>query len=111
MQVDYSNYPRNDILCIDMRSFYGSLEAMKLGKDPMKVMLAVVGDLNRPGSIVLAASPALKKRYGISNVSRYYELPNDPNIIVVPAHMGDYLKASIEITKLLHDYAPPEAIH
>lgn len=110
-QLDYSPYPRNDVLCIDMRSFYASVEAVKLGKDPMKVMLAVVGDPNRPGSIVLAASPALKKRYGISNVSRYFELPNDPNIIIVPAHMGDYLKVSIEITKLLHDYAPPEAIH
>ncbi|PAE27932.1 UV damage repair protein UvrX [Paenibacillus sp. 7884-2] len=109
--MDYSLYPRNDVLCIDMRSFYASVEAMKLGKDPMKVMLAVVGDPNRPGSIVLAASPTLKKRYGISNVSRYFELPNDPNIIIVPAHMGDYLKVSIEITKLLHDYAPPEAIH
>ena len=63
--MDYSSYPRNDILCIDMRSFYASVEAVKMGKDPMKVMLAVVGDLNRPGSIVLAASPTLKKRYGV----------------------------------------------
>lgn len=109
--MDYSIYPRNDVLCIDMRSFYASVEAMKLGKDPMKVMLAVVGDPNRSGSIVLAASPTLKNRYGISNVSRYFELPNDPNIIVVPAHMADYLHVSVEITKLLNNYAPPEAIH
>ncbi|MGG4178420.1 hypothetical protein ABEW03_03625 [Virgibacillus pantothenticus] len=53
----------------------------------------------------------LKKRYGISNVSRYYELPNDPDIIVVPAHMEDYLKVSVKITKLLQNYAPFEAIH
>ncbi|RDW16505.1 UV damage repair protein UvrX [Oceanobacillus arenosus] len=109
--MDYSVYPRNDVLCIDMRSFYASIEAVKLGYDPMEVMLAVVGDPNRSGSIVLAASPALKKRYGISNVSRYFELPNDPNIIIVPAHMGDYLRMSVEITKLLNNYAPPEAIH
>lgn len=110
-QLDYSPYPRHDVLCIDMRSFYASVEAMKLNEDPMKVMLAVVGDPNRSGSIVLAASPALKQRYGVSNVSRYFELPDDPNIIVVPAHMADYLNVSVEITKLLHDYAPPEAIH
>ncbi len=109
--MDYSHYPRNDVLCIDMRSFYASVEAVKLGEDPMKVMLAVVGDPSRSGSIVLAASPELKRRYGISNVSRYFELPDDPNIIVVPAHMADYLEMSVEITKLLNNYAPPEAIH
>jgi len=109
--VDYSSYPRNDVLCIDMRSFYASVEAVRLGYDPMKVMLAVVGDPSRSGSIVLAASPTLKKRYGISNVSRFYELPDDPNIVIVPAHMGDYLKKSVEITKFLNNYAPKEAIH
>lgn len=108
--MDYSNFPRNDILMADMKSFYASVEAVKLGMDPMKVMLAVVGDPNRPGSVVLAASPELKKRYGISNVSRYFELPNDPNIHIVPAHMEDYLNVSIQITKLLNNYAPLEAI-
>lgn len=109
--MDYSVYPRNDILCIDIRSFYASVEAVRLGLDPMKVMLAVVGDPNRPGSIVLAASPMLKKRYGISNVSRFFELPNDPNIYIVKAHMADYINASVDITKLLMNYAPNEAIH
>jgi DNA polymerase V len=109
--MDYSNFPRNDILCIDMRSFYASVEAVKRGLDPMKTMLAVVGDVNRPGSIVLAASPALKERYGISNVSRYFELPDDPNIHIAPARMADYLHVSLEITKLINNYAPKEAIH
>ncbi|MGM8213374.1 DNA polymerase IV [Virgibacillus sp. W0430] len=109
--MDYSLYPRNDVLCIDMRSFYASVEAVKLGLDPMKVMLAVVGDTSRPGSIVLAASPMLKEKYGISNVSRFFELPNDPKIYIVNANMADYLHTSIAIVKLLHQYAPKEAIH
>ncbi len=109
--MDYSAYPRHDVLCIDMRSFYASVEAVKLGLDPMKTMLAVVGDPSRSGSIVLAASPALKERYGISNVSRFFELPNDPNIHIVPAHMADYLQVSVEITRLINQYAPKEAIH
>ncbi|BAC13317.1 DNA polymerase IV [Oceanobacillus iheyensis] len=109
--MDYSSYPRNDVLCIDMRSFYASVEAVKLGLDPMKVMLAVVGDPNRSGSIVLAASPELKRRYGISNVSRYFELPDDPEIHIVPAHMADYIHMSLQITDLLQQYAPIEAIH
>lgn len=109
--MDYREYPRNDVLCIDMRSFYASVEAIKLGLDPMNTMLAVVGDLSRSGSIVLAASPALKKKHGISNVSRYFELPNDPNIHIVQANMADYLHVSIQITKLLYRFAPKEAIH
>src|SRR5690625_3229378 len=109
--MDYSIFPRNDVLCIDIRSFYASVEAVRLGLDPMRVMLAVVGDPNRRGSIVLAASPMLKKRYGISNVSRFFELPNDPNIYIVKARMADYVKASVDITKLLMSYAPNEAIH
>lgn len=109
--MDYSLYPRNDVLCIDMRSFYASVEAVKLGYDPMKVMLAVVGDVSRPGSIVLAASPALKKKHGISNVSRFFELPNDADIHIVQANMADYVDVSLQITKLLNQFAPKEAIH
>jgi DNA polymerase V len=109
--MDYSAYPRNDVLCIDMRSFYASVEAVKLGLDPMKVMLAVVGDPNRSGSIVLAASPELKRKHGISNVSRFFELPEDPDIHIVPAHMADYLRVSMEITRLINQYVPKEAIH
>ncbi|ALX48015.1 DNA polymerase thumb domain-containing protein [Lentibacillus amyloliquefaciens] len=109
--MDYSNYQRNDVLCIDMRSFYASVEAVKRGVDPMTVQLAVVGDVKRPGSIVLAASPALKKKHGISNVSRFFELPADSDIVVAPAHMADYLEVSMEITKLINQYVPKEAIH
>lgn len=110
-RMNYSKYPRNDILCLDIRSFYASVEALKLGLDPMKEMVAVVGDPSRSGSIVLAASPMLKKTHGISNVSRFFDLPDDPNIYIVQAHMQDYLDVSIEITKLLYKYAPKEAIH
>lgn len=109
--MDYSNYPRHDVLCIDMRSFYASVEAVKRGLDPLETMLAVVGDVNRSGSIVLAATPALKEKYGIGNVSRYFELPDDPEIHIAPARMADYLHVSLELTKLINNYAPKEAIH
>ncbi|UOQ42815.1 DNA polymerase IV [Halobacillus salinarum] len=109
--MDYSMYPRNDVLCIDMRSFYASVECAKRGMDPKTALLAVVGDPSRSGSIVLAASPALKKKHGISNVSRYFELPDDPQLVIAEAHMGDYLEVSVEITKTIMNYVPQEAIH
>nr|WP_156330881.1 DNA polymerase IV [Salimicrobium jeotgali] len=104
-------YPRHDVLCLDMRSFYASVECMKRGLDPAKALLAVVGDPERSGSIVLAASPALKERHGTGNVSRFFELPDDPEIIIAKACMQDYLDVSVEITRLVHQYAPREAIH
>ncbi|WP_173918494.1 DNA polymerase IV [Halobacillus sp. Marseille-Q1614] len=109
--MDYSVYPRHDVLCIDMRSFYASVECTRRGLDPTTALLAVVGDPNRSGSIVLAASPALKKKHGISNVSRFFELPDDPQLVVAQAHMGDYLEVSVEITKMMMNYVPAEAIH
>lgn len=109
--MDYSVYPRHDVLCIDIRSFYASVEAVKLGLNPMEALLAVVGDLSRSGSIVLATSPALKKKYQLQNVSRFFELPKDPSIRLVEANMADYVHASINLTKLLYKFAPQEAIH
>ncbi|RCW66917.1 DNA polymerase IV [Saliterribacillus persicus] len=109
--MDYTSFPRNNVLCIDMRSFYASVECVKLGLDPMTTLLAVVGDENRSGSIILAASPALKKKHGVKNVSRYFELPSDPDLHIVEAKMGDYVHVSIEITKLLNQYVPMDAIH
>lgn len=109
--MDYSLYPRHDVLCVDMRSFYASVEAVRLGLDPMKTLLAVVGDTTRPGSIILASSPALKKKHGLQNVSRFFELPNDPDIHIVQANMADYLRVSVQIIRLLNTFAPKEAIH
>ncbi|WP_347861796.1 DNA polymerase IV [Salimicrobium sp. PL1-032A] len=109
--MDNHQYPRHDVLCLDMRSFYASVECIKMGLDPSEALLAVVGDPERQGSIILASTPALKKKHGVSNVLRFFELPEDPEIIIVKARMQDYLDVSLEITKLIHQYAPREAIH
>ena len=43
------------------RMIFASCACIMRGLDPLKVKLAVVGDVNRKGSIVLAATPELKK--------------------------------------------------
>jgi DNA polymerase V len=48
--------------------------------DPMACDLAVVGNKDRQGSVVLAASPALKRGFNINTGSRLFEIPNDPRI-------------------------------
>ncbi|SIR40108.1 Y-family DNA polymerase [Halanaerobium kushneri] len=61
MHPDYSNAPQNQILCIDMKSFYASIELVKRNIHPLKGYLAVIGNKKQQGSVVLAASAALKK--------------------------------------------------
>lgn len=81
------------------------------GLDPMKAYLAVVGTLNRPGSIVLAASPMMKKEFGIKTGSRLYEIPkNDPRIIVAEAKMATYLEHSVAITRFANKFFPMDCI-
>ncbi|MBY6035596.1 UV damage repair protein UvrX [Fictibacillus nanhaiensis] len=109
--MNYEEMPERTILCMDMKSFYASCAAVRLGLNPLTCYLAVVGDTERQGSVVLAASPRLKADFGIRTGNRLFEIPKDKNIIIVNAQMAFFLERSMEITKLLHRYVPPEAIH
>jgi DNA polymerase V len=84
-----------------MKSFYASCSTVMLGLDPMTCYLAVVGNKDRQGSVVLAASPALKRAFNINTGSRLFEIPNNPRIHIVNPSMSSYLKTSAEITRLL----------
>ncbi|WP_051255046.1 Y-family DNA polymerase [Pontibacillus marinus] len=109
--IDYNSFPDRKILCVDMKSFYASCAAISMGLDPLTSHIAVVADLNRPGSVVLAASPALKKDFNIRTGNRLFEIPDDPRIHLVSAQMRMYLQVSTEITRLFHRFVPKEAIH
>lgn len=111
LAIDYNALPHDKILCIDMKSFYASCSAVMKGVDPLTSHLAVVGNLKQPGSIVLAATPRMKKDFGIKTGSRLFEIPEDPRIILEEAKMSTYLRVSTEITRLFNRYVPKEAIH
>ncbi len=60
-------------MCIDLKSFYASVECVLRGLDPLKTNL-VVADLSRTQkTICLAVTPTLKS-YGLSGRSRLYEV-------------------------------------
>ncbi|GGH81082.1 DNA polymerase V [Pullulanibacillus pueri] len=111
MMIDYENLPKHNVLCIDMKSFYASIECVRRGLDPMTTHLIVIGDRTRSGSVILASSPAMKRDFNIKATHRLFEVPDDPRIIIAEAHMGDYLKISMGITKLFNEFVPVEAIH
>ncbi len=57
---DYSILPNRIILYVDLRSSYALVSCIKMGLYPMYTKLALVGDVNKNGSIVLSATPPLK---------------------------------------------------
>ncbi len=61
--------------------------------------------------MVFAASPMLKKEFGIKTGSRRFEIPNDKRIHIVNPKMATYLRISTEITRLFNRYVPKDAIH
>lgn len=109
--MDYQTLPQHKILCVDMKSFYASCAAVIEGLDPLTCYVAVVGNQERQGSVVLAASPRLKKEFGIKTGSRMFEIPNDPRIRVLEPKMATYLRISAEISRVFNRYVPKEAIH
>ena len=69
-------------LCIDLKSFYASVECVERGLNPFEVNL-VVADPTRHGAITLAATPAIKK-LGVPSRGRIYEIDEniDDNIFI-----------------------------
>lgn len=57
----YEGLENRNIICIDIRSFFASCAAAEAGLDVMNTPIAVIGNLEQKGSIVLAASPPMKK--------------------------------------------------
>jgi DNA polymerase V len=59
-------------LCIDLKSFYASVECVRRGLDPLKTLLVVADESRTEKTICLAVSPALKA-YGVSGRARLFE--------------------------------------
>ena len=60
-------------LCIDLKSFYASVECIEHGLDPMTTNLVVADASRTEKTICLAVSPALKS-YGIPGRARLFEV-------------------------------------
>ena len=68
------------ILCIDLKSFYASVECAISDLDPFTTPLVVADKSRGNGSIVLAVSPYLKT-LGVPSRCRIHEIPPDLPII------------------------------
>ena len=79
-------------MCIDLKSFYASVECADLGVDPFSTPLVVADRSRGKGAITLAISPALKKM-GVKNRVRLFQIPSHIEYITVKPHMKRYMEA------------------
>ena len=98
------------VLCIDLKSFYASVECSLRGLDPFLVNLVVADKERGGGSIVLAVTPHLKK-YGVASRCRIYELPTNLDIIFAKPRMQKYIDFSCMIYDVYLKYVSVEDIH
>lgn len=97
------------ILCIDLKSFFASVECVQRNIDGFKVPLVVCNPTQR-GAITLAVSPYLKS-LGVKGRTRVYDLPKDIDIIKVPPRMRLYQEKSKEVISIFLDYISEEDLH
>ena len=66
---------QTSIICIDLKSFYASVECVERGLDPFKANLVVADPTRSKSTICLAITPAMKS-LGIKNRCRIHEIPD-----------------------------------
>ncbi|ALS00172.1 excinuclease ABC subunit A [Enterococcus silesiacus] len=111
MIFDYKKEPRRVLFCIDVKSFYASVECVARGYDPLEKMLVVMSHAENTGGLVLASSPKAKEVLGITNVTRKYDVPNHPDLMIVPPRMNEYIKENMKINELYKEYVAEEDLH
>ena len=107
---DYREEKVEDILCIDMKSFYASVECVAQGKNPLTALLVVMSGADSPGGLALSASPAAKEKLGITNVTRNYEIPFHKDLIFAPPRMNLYIEKNIQINNIFRRFVGDEDI-
>ncbi len=97
-------------MCIDLKSFYASVECVERGLDPMTTDLVVADPTRSDKTICLAVSPSLRAR-GVSSRARVFEIPKSYEYIMAPPRMNLYIDYAAEIYKVYLDYIAPEDMH
>lgn len=97
-------------LCIDLKSFYASVECVERGLDALKTNLVVADPERSEKTICLAISPSMKA-LGIKNRCRVFEIPKHVSYIMAPPRMKLYIAYSADIYGIYLKYVAKEDIH
>jgi len=97
-------------MCIDLKSFFASVECVERGLDPMTAKLVVADTERKETTVCLAVTPALKK-LGVKSRCRMYEIPKNLEYIVSPPRMKKYIEYSAEVYGVYLKYISKDDIH
>jgi len=108
-------------ICIDLKSYYASVECVHRGLDPLKAKLLVADPSRSDQTICLAVSPALKaigvparpRLFEAKQKIREYELLHREKVeyfIAVP-RMAAYEQVSAQIYGIYLRYVSPDDVH
>lgn len=97
-------------LCIDLKTFYASVECVDRGLDPFTTNLVVADPTRGNTTICLAVTPAMKA-LGVRNRCRLFEIPPGIEYIKAMPRMRHYMEVSARIYGIHLRYVAPEDIH
>lgn len=97
-------------ICIDLKSFYASVECRERGLDPMTTNLVVADPERTEKTICLAVSPAMKAQ-GVPGRCRVFQIPADIPYIMAPPRMQLYIAYSAKIYGIYLHYIAKEDMH
>ena len=101
---------QKSFICIDLKSFYASVECVERGLDPFKTNLVVADPTRSQSTICLAITPAMKK-LGVKNRCRIHEIPAGIEYITAMPRMQLYIDYSARIYSIYLRYISKEDIH
>lgn len=97
-------------ICIDLKSFYASVECVERKLNPMTTNLVVADSERSDNTICLAITPAMKA-LGIKNRCRLNDIPQNVHYIIAPPRMKLYIQYSAEIYGIYLKYFSKDDIH
>lgn len=97
-------------LCIDMKSFFASVECAERGLNPLETSLVVADESRGKGALCLAVSPKMKA-LGVKNRCRLCDIPADLQFIIAKPRMKKYIDYAADIYELYLDYFSADDIH
>ena len=97
-------------LCIDLKTFFASVECVERKLDPFAVNLVVADPSIGKGALCLAVSPKMKEQ-GVHNRCRIFEIPDNISYITAMPRMNLYMQYSADIYGIYLKYISREDIH
>ncbi len=103
-------HERHTYICIDLKTFYASVECVDRGLNPLTTCLVVADESRGRTTICLAITQAMKD-LGIRNRCRLFEIPDGIDYIKAVPRMQHYMEVSAQIYGIYLEYVSPQDVH